>query len=180
MWKVSAKLLMSVFMVASFFAAKYATLSFLKARQNEEVSDKEHHLFAFVYIGTWLASLVVCACLALFVYIIYIRTILLQHHSLPKLVQNFIAGCYEIYGKNTWFVACALLILSILQVMFMIYFIEIRAKDNVVFIGVNEDDTIDNDNNGIGYTYRLVEMMHIINLGLVSLGLVFIEMMLPA
>jgi hypothetical protein len=180
MWKVSAKLLMSVFMVASFFAAKYATLGFLKTRQNEEVSDKEHHLFAFVYIGTWLASLAVCVFLAFFVYIIYIRTILLQHHSLPQLVQNFIGRCYGIYGKNTWFVACAVLILSVLQIMFMIYFIEIRGKDNVVFIGVHDDDTIDNDINGIGYTYRLVEMMHIVNLGLVSLGLVFIEMMLPA
>jgi hypothetical protein len=148
--------------LASLFLAKLTTLSILENAQDTlaYTSAAQQYALSAMFVLIWATTQLVLVFLAVIVYAIVKKdgkTHWLKH------VGNFVEGLASFFKPNAWMPVLFLVSLMGANVLLMFFYIETKNNDTIVFDKSDEapDDeaNVDDDKDGVGFVYRLVEML---------------------
>lgn len=181
LWKIIAKLGVSLGLISSLVVAKFTSLTILRSLDGHEVTMAENYGFAILHSVVWILSMLLMLVTVFVAYTVVLNTRYGVQQSLPMFIKSYLAMLNSIFFPHTKYVLSAIGIILLINLVCMTYFIQVKKNDTIVLDGdVTDDTNISRDQDGVGFAYRLVEMMYTVTFGLVLFGLLFIELMRPA
>lgn len=174
-YKLFVNAVFSVYLICTLQAAKYITLSIFEYYEGEEFDTEDHYTFSLMFFAVWLVCIVVSFLLSALIYMLVMRSFFMIKWPLMKYVSDFYERIFVNFDPNRSLLFAGFGVLILVNLVMMVYYIVTKDNDRIVFDKAEElhdtdaddedigYDRVENDKDGVGYVYRLVEIITTIN-----------------
>jgi predicted membrane protein len=148
--------------ILSLWISKFASLSIFKT-VHDDITKKQQYMYSLLFIVIFNLSLLFILVLATIFYIAYYTHAFPGEHNTMEVIQKFFMLIKSFFEPRAYILPLMFLILILLNIILIVFYIETKESDNIIFEKGEEneeDEDIDNDKNGIGFVYRMVELLY--------------------
>lgn len=169
--KTALNVAITLFLLFSLKFAKFSTLSIFKEHENKEITKTQNYLFAALFIFVWIMTHVVGFVFVIIVYVTYASQ--KNNLGISVVLKQFYEKIVSYFTPHAYVVPLVFFVIVLLNLILMSFYIETKYTDNIIFDKseeseepeIDDDDRSlqsepDNDKNGIGFIYRLVEFIY--------------------
>ena len=173
--KFGMNIAVTLFLLVSLRLSKLITLSILEQMEGIEMTKTKQYLFSVMFTFVWIISMSMIMLCIIIIYISLHKT----SNNLLEQIQHVIQIILD-YFKPEYVLLSVIGTIILLNLLLMFYYIETKDRDTIVFdttekeeddsngnedenSGYDGSDDIDDDKDGIGFVYRLVEIIYKIN-----------------
>jgi len=174
--KIAMNSIVTTYLISSLVLAKFSTLSVLKANEHTEPTPRKNYAFCVMFMGFWIASMLVILAAVIVLYLVWVVKLNGGKMNLMKEVAGFFGTVLAYFSPKAYVGAWMMVALVVLNLCVMFYYLATKDTDTIIFdkneenenlpdaedtgvggAAILENDAIENDKDGVGFVYRLVE-----------------------